>query len=101
MWGFAVAGVKNGYPLVKVGVVVIVHQGWSAVVIIDQYEYPNQESESPVGSMTFENAKEACRQQNKRLCSEAEWTLACEGPEWKGYPYGSQYRSGTLVHPKI
>lgn len=64
---------------------------------IDQYEYPNQESQLPLGSMTFEGAKEACRQQNKRLCSEAEWTLACEGPDWKGYPYGSQYRSGNCA----
>ena len=44
-------------------------------------------------SMSFDDAQQACQKQNKRLCTEAEWTLACEGPDWKGYPYGSEYRS--------
>ena len=45
--------------------------------------------------------KMACLQQNKRLCSESEWTLACEGPDWKGYPYGSEYRSEVCASKDV
>ncbi len=68
---------------------------------IDQYEFPNQVADRPTNSMTLSDAKTACQQQNKRLCTEAEWTLACEGPDWKGYPYGSQYRSAVCASKDV
>ena len=43
----------------------------------------------------------ACQKQNKRLCTESEWTLACEGPDWKGYPYGSEYRSEVCASKDV
>ena len=64
---------------------------------IDRMEYPNQPNTLPQGAMTFETATTLCQQAGKRLCTEAEWTLACEGPEWKGYPYGSTYRSNICA----
>ena len=36
-------------------------------------------------------AKTTCEGIGKRLCSDTEWTLACEGPEHQPYPYGDGY----------
>ena len=68
---------------------------------IDKYEFPNQVSQPPTTSMSLSDSQQACKQQNKRLCTEAEWTLACEGPDWKGYPYGSEYRSEVCASKDV
>ena len=60
---------------------------------IDRYEYPNERGVLPKGTLSWKDAQLACQTQGKRLCTEAEWILACEGPEWKGYPYGAEYVS--------
>jgi formylglycine-generating enzyme len=36
----------------------------------------------------FHQAQVKCAAVGKRLCTESEWTLACEGPEMKPFPYG-------------
>ncbi len=64
---------------------------------MDRFEYPNVQGAVPTGSLSFADAQSQCANQGKRLCIESEWTLACEGPEWKGYPYGSTYQSGTCA----
>ena len=58
---------------------------------IDKYEYPNQEGEYPKGSVTWEEAVSLCEKQGKRLCSSAEWELACRGTQGRLYSYGNQY----------
>ena len=68
---------------------------------IDKYEFPNQASQRPTTSMSLSDSQQACKQQNKRLCTEAEWTLACEGPDWKGYPYGAEYRSEVCASKDV
>lgn len=40
---------------------------------------------------TYVEATAACAAQGKRLCTEAEWQLACSGPTGNAYPYGSQF----------
>lgn len=55
---------------------------------IDRYEYPDQEGQKPRVMVTWNQAREICGSENKRLCGEAEWTLACEGSERLPYPYG-------------
>jgi formylglycine-generating enzyme required for sulfatase activity len=60
---------------------------------MDRYEHPNQVGEYPTQQLSWEQAQEMCQQDGKRVCSEAEWTLACEGPDVKGYPYGAIYES--------
>ena len=55
---------------------------------IDQYEYPNSPGAMPSVMVTWNQAREACSAEGKRLCGEQEWTLACEGPERLPYPYG-------------
>jgi sulfatase modifying factor 1 len=55
---------------------------------IDTYEYPNRKGERPRVMFDFPQAQHLCAAEGKRVCNESEWTMACEGPEYKPYPYG-------------
>jgi sulfatase modifying factor 1 len=55
---------------------------------VDKYEYPNKKGEKPEVMNNFPQAQHLCAAQSKRVCTETEWTMACEGPEYKPYPYG-------------
>lgn len=55
---------------------------------MDVYEYPNKKGERPQTMSNFPEAQRACAAQGKRVCTETEWTMACEGPEYLPYPYG-------------
>jgi formylglycine-generating enzyme required for sulfatase activity len=55
---------------------------------IDRYEYPNQPGVKPAVMVTWDQAKATCEGEGKRLCTDSEWTLACEGEERRPYPYG-------------
>ncbi|RMH43476.1 MAG: hypothetical protein D6689_05020, partial [Deltaproteobacteria bacterium] len=45
----------------------------------------------PWRSVTWSQAAAACAAAGKRLCTEAEWQAACEGPSATAYPYGDAY----------
>jgi hypothetical protein len=55
---------------------------------IDTYEWPNRKGERPEVMNRFHQAEIKCASVGKRMCTESEWTLACEGPEMKPFPYG-------------
>lgn len=55
---------------------------------IDRYEWPNREGALPTVVVSWRDAAAMCRAAGKRLCSEDEWTLACEGPAMFPYPWG-------------
>ena len=55
---------------------------------IDRYEFPNEAGRRPTVSVTWDQARDVCANEGKRLCAAEEWTLACEGPERKPYPFG-------------
>ena len=55
---------------------------------IDNYEWPNRAGETPAVMKNWYEARDACQSVGKRLCTQDEWTLACEGPEHLPYPYG-------------
>jgi hypothetical protein len=55
---------------------------------IDRYEYPNKKGTRPRVMIDFPQAQQLCADQGKRICTETEWTTACEGPSYKPYPYG-------------
>jgi formylglycine-generating enzyme len=57
---------------------------------MDRFEYPNRKGENPVIVITWPEAKQVCERDGKRLCSEEEWTFACEGEDALPYPYGYQ-----------
>jgi hypothetical protein len=58
---------------------------------IDRYEWPNRVGAIPLYMASWNEAKASCEAIGKRLCSDTEWTLACEGPERQPYPYGDGY----------
>ena len=55
---------------------------------IDRFEYPNVFGQNPMIVATFREAEATCKKESKRLCTENEWTFACEGEEVRPYPYG-------------
>jgi formylglycine-generating enzyme len=55
---------------------------------IDKYEFPNKKGERPEVMNDFRQAQKKCAALGKRVCTETEWTMACEGPSYKPYPYG-------------
>jgi hypothetical protein len=55
---------------------------------IDRFEYPNRKGEYPLVLVNYYEGGLMCGAQKKRLCSEDEWTFACEGEEAQPYPNG-------------
>jgi sulfatase modifying factor 1 len=55
---------------------------------IDRYEFPNRKGVRPMVMQNFYQAQLHCHQRGKRVCTESEWTKACEGPDNKPFPYG-------------
>lgn len=54
---------------------------------IDTYEHPGK-GQKPTVMVSWYEADRLCKAQDKRLCNDDEWTLACEGRERMPYPYG-------------
>lgn len=57
---------------------------------IDRDEYSPTPQAKASNHQTLASAAAACEAHGKRLCSESEWTFACEGEAMLPYPYGFQ-----------
>jgi len=57
---------------------------------MDTYEWPNQKGVVPAVMDRFVDAEAKCAGAGKRLCTEFEWEMACEGPDTLPWPYGWQ-----------
>lgn len=68
---------------------------------IDRFEYPNLRGAYPWIEVTWHEARAVCEQEGKRLCTEDEWTFACEGEEALPYPYGYHRDSEACVIDRI
>lgn len=72
---------------------------------IDTYEYPNKKGELPDLNVTYQQAKEKCQKEGKRLCSAQEWENACRNEQKKfNYPYGKNYvkeKCNTIGNPVL
>jgi hypothetical protein len=64
---------------------------------MDTYEWPNRVGEYPQVRVTWYEARRLCESVGKRLCTEREWTLACEGEESWPYLYGYR-RDSSICH---
>lgn len=51
----------------------------------------------PIVKKNWGEAKALCEARGARLCKEAEWEFACEGPEMSPYPYGWK-RDATICN---
>lgn len=49
----------------------------------------------PAGGVSWSQAKAACEDAGKRLCSAREWRLACRGTRDSTFPYGDEYAPKT------
>lgn len=66
---------------------------------IDRYEFPNRKGGRPMVMQNFYQAQMHCANRGKRVCTESEWTMACEGSERRPFPYGDGYtRDATKCH---
>lgn len=59
---------------------------------IDKYEFPNQKGMMPRANVTHADAERLCKEEQKRLCTSAEWITACRGKNNDLYPYGRKFR---------
>ena len=64
---------------------------------IDRFEFPNEAGKRPTVDITWYDARSQCANLGKRLCDAEEWTLACEGPQLKPYPFG-YVRDATICN---
>jgi hypothetical protein len=64
---------------------------------IDRFEYPNARGTYPIIMVSWREAQGMCAARGERLCTEAEWTFACEGEEATPYPYGYERDSNACV----
>jgi formylglycine-generating enzyme len=64
---------------------------------IDRLEYTPPGYAMPLVHVSFGEAERICRAHGKRICGEAEWEFACEGPDALAYPYGN-VRNGALCN---
>jgi hypothetical protein len=67
---------------------------------IDRFEYPNKKGEYPVIFVDWNGADAMCTKDKKRLCTEDEWTFACEGDDMMPYPYGYERDKDACVVDK-
>jgi len=70
------------------GLVALENTATPVSVCMDRFEWPNREGAMPPVMMRFGEAEDECRAVGKRLCTEYEWELACEGSETRPFPYG-------------
>ncbi len=49
----------------------------------------------PQGYISRDQAERACREANKRLCTESEWVTACTGAQARAFPYGKVREKGA------
>ena len=69
-------------------------------VCMDRFEYPNRKGEFPIIMVSWYEARDACKTEGKRLCSEDEWTYACEGEEATPYPSGYSREASECVNDR-
>ncbi len=60
----------------------------------------------PSGYLNFYEARRACENAGKRLCTEEEWTHACRGSAAKKHGYAANYQAGRCnvfrpLHPAV
>ncbi len=69
-------------------------------VCVDEHEWPNERGALPPVMMSFTQAGEQCAGVGKRLCSEFEWELACEGPKVLPFGYGYSHEPSRCANDK-
>ena len=66
-------------------------------LFMDVFEHPNRAGEVPTVGLTWSNARDACAEAGKRLCTAKEWEDACAGPTRTRWPYGDRPIDGACA----
>lgn len=74
---------------------------WVAGTCMDRYEAPNREGTPPLVMYTLDEAEDWCAARGKRLCTDAEWELACAGAGGRAWPYGDDHEPGRCNDEEI
>lgn len=64
---------------------------------IDRFEYPNRRGAYPWIVATYTESQKICKAEGKRLCTESEWTFACEGEDATPYPASYERSAAACV----
>lgn len=64
---------------------------------MDTYEWPNEEGAIPRNLTSWQEAKDTCEVIGKRLCTEDEFTFACEGEAMRPHVHGFT-RDGSICN---
>lgn len=72
----------------------------SVSVCMDEYEWPNKKGAIPEVMMTYVEAQASCKKLGKRMCTEFEWELACEGASTSPFPYGWSQEKSACINDK-
>ena len=67
---------------------------------IDRHEFTPAGYRFPLVHVSWNEAQKLCHAMDKRLCHEAEWEFACEGPEALPYPYGFERDGARCNHDR-
>jgi formylglycine-generating enzyme required for sulfatase activity len=67
---------------------------------VDRFEAPNVRGARPLVMQSAVTAEAWCAERDKRLCTEDEWDLACQGPSGQTYPYGDAHEDGRCNDDK-
>lgn len=65
------------------------------------YEARSAPGMFPQGYINRVQSQAACEAADKRLCTWIEWRRACQGTNWRRFPYGNAYRADTCNHVKV
>lgn len=82
------------------GLVALESTATPVAACMDRFEWPNREGALPPVMMRFGEAQDECKAIGKRLCTEFEWELACEGPETRPFPYGWKHEAAACTNDK-
>ncbi|MCA9599238.1 MAG: SUMF1/EgtB/PvdO family nonheme iron enzyme [Myxococcales bacterium] len=69
-----------------------------------KYRAESKRGRIPNAYLDLDNAREACANAGKRLCTHEEWLMACRGQAGTRHPYGEHYEPGRCnvarpLHP--
>ena len=58
---------------------------------IDRFEFPGTAGQPPLGQIDWSQAQATCTDAGKRVCTEQEWSQACEGSSQRRWATGNDY----------
>lgn len=68
-----------------------IHPAQGPAFCVDRYELPGEAGAMPLSNLSLPQARQACGERGKRLCTQSEWLAACAGSARRRWPYGGEF----------